>query len=423
MIKEALPFTRIRNVYLRPTMVRGAVDFTPDKQGRAWIPDSQELLNLPATSLIGNEYGPVVVLADGMQSVEFQPGELSKIRVFGNGRSDEPLHHYAFWHGKPKELESNAYVGVVQQCPGMLFDLSCGCSACRDHTVAEIYSSDADAGVIISFDVFTDPKQKYALGRNMLESVGLKNVQRLVRHTDNDPLEQDCYLRSQLLYEPMRPEIYFGHNNRPYLKTHDLAVFFKDGEPARLIVLREPPKDERLGFNRTWKTYFILVIGDIEKKTPVMRYHSECITADHGSNACDCNEQREKALKYMRENGSGIFIHAPEDGMDLGKVAKLHQTMLTLGGVTNLLEAREHYLGIPQDLRDYQTIDIVRKMTGVTKAMLASNNESKRRNFERNGIEIVGTYPMVPDYSRLSPRALVDAVAKVNSGNYKQYAS
>lgn len=407
--------------YLYPTFPRGSADFHPDSRGRAYIPAQREIINLPGYSQIGNEHGQVVVLADGYHATLEQPGELSRIRVFGNGTADDPLHHYAFWHGRGAELGHKSVVGFVQQCPGMLFDLSCGCGNCRTHTVKDIYGQDAAAGAIISFDAFVRPSQKLSIARSMMESIGVKTVDHVIKHSDRDPLTEDCYLRRKLLEQPRDPRIYFGPDRTPYLKTHDMVVFFEDGEPARLIVLREPPKEERNGFNRAWKTHYVLVIGDVVNRIPVVRYHSECVTADHGSNACDCEQQRVAALKYMRENGAGVLFHAEEDGMDLGRTAKLPQTFLTLGGEADLLEAREHRLDIPQDLRDYSAIDVVRQILRVSQARIASNNLNKRNKFERFGIEIVGSYPMRPDLSLLAGRALVDIKAKNGSGRYAPY--
>ncbi len=412
---------RISNRYLFPTFPRSSVDFHPDESGRAYIPAAREIMNLPAYSLIGDAHGPVVVLADGFQSVLDQPGELSRIRLFGNGTAFEPLHHYAFWHGRGPELRNKPVVGVVQQCPGMLFDLSCGCGACRTHTVRDIYGSNAGAGVLISFDALVKPNQKLSIARGILDSIGVVESSYTIPHLDRDPLADDCWLRTRLLEESNRPEIYFGPDHTPYLRTHDLPVAFENGEPARLIVLREPPKAERKGFNRSWGTYYILVIGDVTGKIPVVRYHSECVTADHGSNACDCEQQRISALRHMRENGSGVFIHAPEDGMNLGRAAKLHQTFLTLGGEADLLTARENRLEIPQDLRNYLAIDVVRQILHLTQARIASNNLSKLQEFEAHGIEIIGSFPMRPDISLLADRALADIQAKNGSGRYSPY--
>lgn len=349
-----------------------------------------------------------------------QPGELSRIRLFGNGLLDEPLHHYAFWHGRPRELATNALIGIVQRCPGMIFDLDCGCGHDRDTVVSTIYGSDADSGVVLSIDEFQPPKDKRKIVAGMLEGIGVKEVRHLVLG-DRDPLEEECPVRQMLIQEPKHATIFFGPDRRMFVFTHDIPVRFRDGGDARLLVFREPPKPERRGYNRTWKTYYVLAVGDINGKEPVTRYHSECVTADHGSNACDCNTQRTRALGYMRENGSGVFIHAPEDGMNLGKVAKLPQTFLTLGGESDLLSARELHMGIPGDTRDYYFIDIVRQVFGIQSATIASNNLSKRQMFEKSGIQITGQYPMEINLAELAPQAAADVQAKINSGRYIKY--
>lgn len=406
--------------YNWPTFPRGEADFYVD-QGRAFMPHGGVLKQLPGYEHIGIVHGSVTTLAFGFQSVESQSDELGHIRLFSNGSGARPLHHYAFSHGSEKQLRREAVIGVVEQCPGMLFDLNCGCGDHRDTIVDNVYRADAEAGVLLSLDAHTHPAMKQPVITGMLEALGVQEIRYPVNSNIYDGHE--CSLRLMLLEEPKNPTVLYGGSGQPYLYTHNVQVAFKNGQPARLLVFRAPPKEERRGFNRTHETFYVLLVGDIQKRIPVVRYHSECVTADHGSNACDCNDQRQQALRYMRENGSGVFIHAPEDGMGLGRVAKLPQTILTLGNETNLLTAREQYLQIPQDARTYEFIDIVRQVIGgfPLGARIASNNLSKRRRFEQHGIQIIGQYPMVADLRHLAPQAQRDIVAKIGSGGYVDY--
>lgn len=56
----------VSSSFENPTFYRAAADFYIDSQRRAYIPNGALLKNLPGYELIGREFGPVVVLSDGL---------------------------------------------------------------------------------------------------------------------------------------------------------------------------------------------------------------------------------------------------------------------------------------------------------------------------------------------------------------------
>src|SRR6202020_2335946 len=67
-----------------------------------------------------------------------------------------------------------------------------------------------------------------------------------------------------------------------------------------------------------------LVMGDIHTSRPLVRIHSQCLSADvFGSLRCDCRLQLEMALKAIAEEGAGILLYEQQEGRGIGLMAQL----------------------------------------------------------------------------------------------------
>jgi GTP cyclohydrolase II len=412
--------TGIEQRYHNAGIFRAAIDAPPDRRLRAYLPRPSEIKNLlgPRIREIGRNYGAVQLLATGLQSIEGQDGELTNMTLFGSRGEEHVHHHYAFWHGGEQDIERDAVIGILQECPGMYFDLNCGCSNCRDRVVKDVFDADANAAILISYAPETTREERRSVGQGVLESLGVREV----RHLLTPRFERDCSLQFELKRQKKLHDVYVAPDNKVYIRTHDMPVSFTDGEPAQMLVFQEQSFDERHGFDQKNKTHYVLVYGDIHnsERPPVARYHSSCKTAEHGGNACDCRMQREKTIELIRNNGSGIFIYADEEGMNLGAVNKFWQTHFTLGEIGDVYAARD-ILDMPRDVRTYSLIDVVRRSLGLQNIVLASNNRSKKRAFELHGVEVVASNHLIPDYSRLAAQATADVHAKIDSGNYEKF--
>lgn len=402
--------------YEWPTFPKGMYDAAV-VDCKALLPQRSGLAVLPDYRRIGEEHGNVVYLARGAQMVASQPGELEAMDLWASWNNVHgPLRHITYSHGTQYEQKDRALVQMDILCPGGYFDLDCGCGHHKDSHIQNLYGSDASAAAYISLDTYTLPGESRETMQSILDGMGIKNI----GYSQPD-IAFVCGTRQELLKPSSVQEVYFGLSGKTYFKTHDIAVTFRGGNPARLMVIEEPVVEERNGYNQRPKRHYVFVYGDIQHNVPVVRYHSACITAELGGNGCDCHHQLQTTLSYIQDNGAGVIIYADEEGMDLGLAPKFAQTMYTGHGVTDLLSAREIELGMPGDLRNYDLIGAVRQATGLTQARVASNNLSKYAAFERNGVLIIGTCPIEAQTSLLASQALPDIEAKKQSGRYVDY--
>jgi len=402
--------------YEWPTFPRGMYDATVVNQ-RALLPNRSGIAELPDYPSVGEQFGNVIYLARGAQMVASQPGELEAMDLWGSwNRLHGPLRHIAYRHGSQIELKDNALVEMDTLCPGGYFDLDCGCGNQKDHHVKGLYEVDASAAAYISLDAYTLPSEAHTTMQSILDGMGIRSI-----GYGQPDIALICATRQELLKPSSVQEIYYGLSGKAYLKTHDVAVTFRGGNPARLMVIEEPVVEEINGYNQRPKRHYVFVYGDIQHSVPVVRYHSACITAELGGNGCDCHHQLQTTLSYIKENGSGVIIYADEEGMDLGLAPKFAQTMYTGHEITDLLSAREFELGLPGDLRNYELIGAIRQATGLTQVRVVSNNLSKFAAFGRNGVHILGTYPIEANINLLAPQAVPDIAAKKQSGRYIDY--
>lgn len=407
------------NPFENPTFARTLTDFALDHQ-RTFIPSQNSVLNLPGDGIIGRESGTVVTLSRGLQALELHHGGLVKVTLFGSDANSRygALLHMSYHHGNERELQTNAIVASETLCPGIYFDLDCGCRGSTDETLREMYTKEPDAAAYISLNAFTPPQSRLERAIDMYEALGIRHASRDVTQKN---ILLNCRTYDMLTQHDEVLGTFQSSDGQLFLKTHDEHTSFRGGKPVRMIVYEEPRREDKKGYGGNVRRHFVFVYGDITKTTPVVRYHSSCITAELGGNGCDCRMQREEFMNIAMQRGAGVFLYADEEGMRLGLTAKLFQTTLSLGGGVDLLQAREYYLNIPGDIRRYDLIDAVRQDIGLTEALIASNNKSKRRQFERNGVRIVGQFPMKIDVTCLAVQAARDAAAKVRSGNYLDY--
>lgn len=147
-----------------------------------------------------------------------------------------------------------------------------------------------------------------------------------------------------------------------------------------------------LGFERLIhgkvETAMALIMGDISKRPPLVRIHSQCLTGDvFGSQRCDCGGQLESAMKSIAKEGAGILIYEKQEGRGIGLMAKLQAYELQDGGL-DTVEANQH-LGFAADCRDFALPVEILKQLGVKKLRLLTNNPQKIEAVTTAGIKVV----------------------------------
>jgi 3,4-dihydroxy 2-butanone 4-phosphate synthase/GTP cyclohydrolase II len=119
---------------------------------------------------------------------------------------------------------------------------------------------------------------------------------------------------------------------------------------------------------------------------PIVRIHSECLTGDvFSSLRCDCNDQLEKSMRLIHENGNGILIYLKgHEGRGIGISNKIAAYALQERGL-NTFEANEE-LGLPRDNRDYQDAIWILKYFHIDDFDLITNNNDKLNTVHKNGL-------------------------------------
>jgi GTP cyclohydrolase II len=139
-------------------------------------------------------------------------------------------------------------------------------------------------------------------------------------------------------------------------------------------------------------TALALIMGDLRRKAPLLRIHSQCFTSEGlGSLRCDCSDQLSMAMRAIAAEGQGLVIYEYQEGRGIGLMAKLRAYELQDRGI-DTVEAN-HVLGFRADYRDYSLpVSILREL-GVNQVRLLTNNPAKARALADAGIEVVVRIP------------------------------
>ena len=131
-----------------------------------------------------------------------------------------------------------------------------------------------------------------------------------------------------------------------------------------------------------------LVVGDLEKKVPLVRVHSKCFYSEVlGSLDCDCREQMELAYEMIRAEGVGVFMYLEQEGRGCGLISKAGAYSLKETKGFDTVEAYE-IMGLDVDPRRYDNAAEILKFLGLYKIRLLTNNPRKISGLVKNGITV-----------------------------------
>ena len=71
--------------------------------------------------------------------------------------------------------------------------------------------------------------------------------------------------------------------------------------------------------------------NSFKEKNIFMRIQCECLLGTYGDSHCDCESQKQEALKILKEKG-GIYIHLPQEAQGYGLNYKLKELELQVNG-------------------------------------------------------------------------------------------
>jgi GTP cyclohydrolase II len=143
------------------------------------------------------------------------------------------------------------------------------------------------------------------------------------------------------------------------------------------------------------KEHTAMVHGDVQgaEACPV-RIHSECHTGDIWfSLRCDCREQLEASLKYIKSQERGVIVYLRQEGRGIGLLNKLKAYDLQDRGF-DTVDANNR-LGFPTDARSYESAAEIIRLLGIESVALITNNPDKISGLEREQISVTRRIPVI----------------------------
>jgi len=140
------------------------------------------------------------------------------------------------------------------------------------------------------------------------------------------------------------------------------------------------------------REHLAVVFGDaLDRATPLVRLHSECLTGDVLLSArCDCGPQLRECLTTMRSSG-GILLYLRQEGRGIGLYNKVDAYGLQDLGL-DTYEANR-VLDFDEDLRTYRVAAQMLLALGVRSIELMSNNPDKSLQLHEAGVTVAATRP------------------------------
>lgn len=154
-----------------------------------------------------------------------------------------------------------------------------------------------------------------------------------------------------------------------------------------------------------------MVFGDLSADSIPLRVHDQCFTSEVlGSLKCDCKQQLDYSIAYMRRHG-GVVVYLQQEGRGMGLANKLKAYHVQEFGLDTVDANR--VLGFEQDTREYDVVPLILDDLGVRSVRLMTNNPRKIDEMERLGISIVDRIPIGVKSTRYSDDYLKAKVARM----------
>jgi GTP cyclohydrolase II len=137
-----------------------------------------------------------------------------------------------------------------------------------------------------------------------------------------------------------------------------------------------------------------IIAGQVNGSSGVLvRAHDQCLTSEvFSSLKCDCADQLDLALKTIKKNGQGVILYLPQEGRGIGLANKIAAYSLQECGL-DTVEANRH-LGLPDDMRRYDTAAAMIADLEIESIRLMTNNPRKLRHLVRHGVTIDSRLPV-----------------------------
>lgn len=137
----------------------------------------------------------------------------------------------------------------------------------------------------------------------------------------------------------------------------------------------------------------VIISGSPEGRADVaVRVHDACFTSEVlGSLKCDCREQLELAMEFIRDQPPGMVIYLQQEGRGIGLANKIAAYALQEKGLDTVDANRA--LGLPDDCREYSAVAHILEDLGISSIKLMTNNPRKINELASLGIPVSGRIP------------------------------
>jgi len=132
--------------------------------------------------------------------------------------------------------------------------------------------------------------------------------------------------------------------------------------------------------------------GPIDTESVVLRVHDACFTSEvFGSIKCDCKNQLDAAIEYIKEH-NGVIIYLHQEGRGIGLANKLAAYALQEDGLDTVDANRA--LHLPDDAREYEDAVSILKDLDISNVQLLTNNPRKMEHLQKLGVQIDKRLPL-----------------------------
>jgi len=132
--------------------------------------------------------------------------------------------------------------------------------------------------------------------------------------------------------------------------------------------------------------------GPIDTESVVLRVHDACFTSEvFGSIKCDCKDQLDAAIEYIKEH-NGVIIYLHQEGRGIGLANKLAAYALQEDGLDTVDANRA--LHLPDDAREYEDAVSILKDLDISNVQLLTNNPRKMEHLQKLGVQIDKRLPL-----------------------------
>nr|AML77544.1 putative LOV domain-containing protein [Cyanoptyche gloeocystis] len=138
-----------------------------------------------------------------------------------------------------------------------------------------------------------------------------------------------------------------------------------------------------------------LISGHVEgMKDVILRVHDQCVTSEvFGSLKCDCKDQLDYSMEFIRDQGAGLVIYLQQEGRGIGLANKIAAYRMQELGYDTVDANR--VLGLPDDSRDYHAVKDILDELNIQSVRLLTNNPRKIDRLTSLGACVSSRIPIV----------------------------